>query len=147
MKTKILAVSALLIILGASGAIAINAHQSLYNTTQATNSLTEQEIEGLVLIREEEKLARDVYLTLFEKWNNLMIFNNIATSEQRHMDSIKQLLDKYGIDDPVEGNGIGEFTNQELQTLYNSLITEGQESLISGLTVGGKIEEIDIIEL
>ena len=63
--------------------------------------LTQGEIDGLIHMRVEEKLARDVYLTLFDTWG-LSIFNNIAVSEQRHMDAIKNLLDKYGIEDPVE---------------------------------------------
>jgi len=63
------------------------------------------------------------------------------------MDSIKNLLDKYDLDDPAEGNDIGVFTNQELQTLYYELVAEGEQSLIDALTVGGKIEEIDIIDL
>jgi len=98
-------------------------------------------------MREEEKLARDVYLTFDEMYSELPIFENIAGSEQRHMDSIKRLLNNYGLDDPAEGNDIGEFTNQELQNLYYQLIEEGEQSLIDALIVGGKIEEIDIIDL
>lgn len=32
-------------------------------------SLSSAEEAGILLMREEEKLARDVYLTLYEKWN------------------------------------------------------------------------------
>jgi hypothetical protein len=147
MKTKILALSALLIILGASGAYAINNYQFGNKTPEATTDLTDQEIQGLQYMHEEEKLARDVYTKLNEKWPDLAIFSNIAQSEQKHMDSIKKLLDKYGIDDPAEGNDIGVFTNQELQSLFNQLVTEGEQSLINALTVGGKIEELDITDL
>jgi hypothetical protein len=98
-------------------------------------------------MREEEKLARDVYLTFDGMYSELPIFENIGESEQRHMDAIKKLLDKYDLDDPAEGNGIGEFTNQDLQNLYYQLIEEGEQSLIDALIVGGKIEEIDIIDL
>jgi hypothetical protein len=121
--------------------------QTQYAIAQVTNGLTDQEIQGLQYMREEEKLARDVYLTLYEKWNNGNIFYNIAQSEQKHMDSIKKLLDKYGIDDPAEGNDVGVFTNQELQVLFNQLVAEGDQSLIDALTVGGKIEELDMIDL
>jgi hypothetical protein len=121
--------------------------QTQYVIAQVTNALTDQEIQGLQYMREEEKIARDVYLTLYEKWNNVNIFYNIAQSEQKHMDSIKKLLDKYGIDDPVEGNDVGVFTNQELQVLFNQLVAEGDQSLIDALTVGGKIEELDMIDL
>jgi hypothetical protein len=53
--------------------------------------LTDAEIAGLKLMREEEKLARDVYMELYDKWN-LPIFNNIANSEQTHTDAVKTLL-------------------------------------------------------
>ena len=128
--------------------ICSNVGETTQNTIlRATTTLSDLEIDGLQYMREEEKLARDVYLTLYEKWNTINIFYNIAQSEQRHMDSIKQLLDKYSIDDPTQGNDIGVFTNLELQTLYNQLISEGDQSLIDALTVGGKIEELDIIDL
>lgn len=147
MKIKILALSAVLLILFGSGVVAINTFRSGNINSQEAGDLTEQEIQGLLYMREEEKLARDVYLTLYEKWNELIIFENIAGSEQRHMGSIKRLLDKYGLDNPAQGNDIGEFSNQELQSLFYELVEEGEQSLINALTVGGKIEEIDIIDL
>jgi len=90
-----------------------------------TNQLSEEEINGLQFMREEEKLARDVYLTLNSKWN-IMTFKNISKSEQVHMDVILGLLNKYNIDDPAEGNDIGIFINQDLQKLYNQLIEQGE---------------------
>lgn len=107
--------------------------------------LSDQEKADLLLLREEEKLARDVYLELFDTWN-LPIFKNIATSEQKHMDATKKLLDKYGIADPALAQG--EFTEQsELQSPYNDLILKGSQSQIDALEVGVLIEEIDIEDL
>ena len=37
---------------------------------------------------------------LYKMWG-LTIFSNIASSEQKHMDAIKTLLDRYGLDDPA----------------------------------------------
>jgi hypothetical protein len=111
------------------------------------NDLTDIEKEGILFMREEEKLARDVYLTFNELYVTTPVFSNIADSEQRHMDAIKTLIVKYGLEDPTEGKDIGEFTNQELQQLYHSLISAGSGSLISALEVGAEIEEIDIIDL
>jgi len=147
MKKKILAISAILIIVGATGTYALNANTKNNQPYVTTADLDDSEIQGLLYMREEEKLARDVYLTFYEKYNTLAIFDNIAGSEQRHMDAIKNLLEKYGLDDPAEGKEIGEFSNQELQNLYYDIISEGKQSLIDALTVGGKIEEIDIIDL
>ncbi len=110
------------------------------------NQVDEQEIADILWMREEEKLARDVYLTLGEKWG-LSIFTNISKSEQKHMDSMLTLVERYGITDPVGDNGVGEFTNTDIQALYNQLIARGNTSAAEALLVGGIIEEIDMIDL
>ena len=111
-----------------------------------TGELSEAEIEDLLFMREEEKLARDVYLTLYDQWG-LPLFQNIAGSEQAHTDAIKALLDRYGVDDPVGANEVGVFTNSELQGLYDELIDLGGQSMGDALLVGIAIEEIDILDL
>jgi hypothetical protein len=108
--------------------------------------LKDSEISWLTYMREEEKLARDVYLTLYNKYQS-RIFKNIATSEQTHMDAVKTLLDRYGIQDPAAGNGPGEFTNRDLQALYTELINKGSISLNEAFKVGVEIEETDIGDL
>ena len=113
---------------------------------QAATSLTAEEKYWLTYLREEEKLARDVYITMYNLWG-AQIFNNIQVSEQRHMDSIKNLLVKYGITDPAEGNDIGKFNNENLQELYNQLIKQGSVSMVEALKVGVSIEETDIDDL
>ena len=115
------------------------------NETPATE-LSDVEKEGIVYMREEEKLARDVYLQLYEKWgvNN---FNNIGKSEASHMDAMKSLIDRYDLDDPAKEKAIGEFTNQELQQLHDELINVGSQSEVDALKVGAAIEEIDIIDI
>ena len=108
--------------------------------------LSAEEIEGILYMREEEKLARDVYLTLYEQWD-LSIFQNIANSEQTHMDAVKTLIDRYGLDDPAAGNDVGEFTDPTLGALYADLVATGSQSLTDALHVGAAIEEIDILDL
>jgi hypothetical protein len=97
-------------------------------------------------MREEEKVARDVYLVLAEQWG-LQVFGNIAASESAHMEAVKGLLDAYGLADPVEGKAAGEFANAELQALYDQLVEQGSRSLVDALQVGAAIEEIDILDL
>jgi hypothetical protein len=109
-------------------------------------SLSTAEIDALLLMREEEKLARDVYLNLLEKWDS-HVFENISASEQRHMDYIACLLEKYELDDPIEGNDYGVFENQTLTELYSQLIETGQESLEGAYTAGATIEDLDIFDL
>jgi len=111
-----------------------------------TGNLSKAEKDGILYMREEEKLARDVYLTLYEKWK-LPIFANIARSEQTHMDAVKLLIDKYGLEDPAENKGVGEFKNPKIQELYNELVKMGNKSIEDALKVGAAIEEIDILDL
>ncbi len=113
---------------------------------QTDTGLSAEETAGLLKMREEEKLAHDVYMFLFDKWG-LNSFENIASSEQTHMDEVKVLLDSYGLSDPAAGNAAGVFTDLELQRLYNDLTLKGSESLADALKVGGAIEEIDILDL
>ncbi len=125
------------------------------------NSLSEDEILNLLFIREEEKLARDVYITLGEQWG-LPIFTNIAASEQQHMDAIGQLIDKYGLEDPIINDDVGKFSNPILQQLYDDLVSDkldielvgvdlvidgGAVSLSAALRVGAFIEEYDILDI
>jgi len=102
--------------------------------------------DGLAFMREEEKLARDVYQALYDAWG-LEIFDNIAASEQRHTDSVLELLNRYGLPDPAEGLAPGEFSNVELQALYDDLVETGSQSSTDALKVGALIEELDITDL
>jgi hypothetical protein len=108
--------------------------------------LTEAEIEGIRFMREEEKVARDVYIYLY-KIHPLRPFLNISKSEQAHMDAIKYLIDTYDLEDPVGDNPEGVFQNEELQELYDALIEIGSTSREEALKVGALIEEVDIIDL
>jgi len=112
----------------------------------STGTLSDAEVEGLLYMREEEKLARDVYLVLYEEWG-MPIFQNIANSEQTHTDAVKTLIDRYGLEDPAAGQDVGTFTNPELQELYDLLVETGSQSLADALRVGVAIEEIDILDL
>jgi hypothetical protein len=112
----------------------------------AVSSLSQVEQTDLLFMREEEKLARDVYLTLYETWR-LAVFSNIASSEQSHMDALLKLLRTYRLPDPAAGNAIGEFTNPALQSLYDTLMEKGQLSALDALQVGGIIEETDMRDL
>lgn len=107
--------------------------------------LTSVEEEDLLTLREEEKLARDVYLYAYDKYG-LNISNNISKSEQTHMDKILSLLTKYGIEDPVIPIR-GEFRNQTLQALYNDLTAQVDISELEALKVGATIEDLDIKDI
>jgi len=112
----------------------------------SSTALNDTEAAGAVFMIEEEKLARDVYLTLSELWG-LRIFANIASAEQSHMDAVLTLIDAYGLVDPVGDNAVGVFVNPELQSLYDDLIATGSTTPVAALEVGAVIEEVDIEDL
>ena len=112
----------------------------------AEQTLSAVEVDDLMYMREEEKLARDVYLTMFDAWG-LAVFDNIAASEQTHTDSVKDMIEKYRLADPVVDDTVGVFVNQELATLYAKLIARGAQSSLEALHVGAFIEEVDMVDL
>lgn len=113
---------------------------------QTLATLTDAEIYHLTYMREEEKLARDVYLTLSEYYS-AAIFVNISGSEQRHMDALKRLILKYGLQDPVVDDDVGEFTNQDFSVLYDKLVDRGMKNYCAALRVGIDIEDLDIEDI
>lgn len=110
-----------------------------------TEELSTSDIEALIFMREEEKLAHDVYAVMYDLWG-LPIFNNISRSEQAHTGAVQYLLDSYGIPDPASDE-LGIFTDPTLQALYTELVDRGSQSLSDALLVGAAIEEIDILDL
>jgi len=114
-------------------------------TVTVTEPLSAEAIASLTFMREEEKLARDVYQVLANTWQ-VRVFENIASSEQTHMDQLKCLLDSYRLEDSASSIA-GQFNNNELQNLYQTLTVRGQTSLVEALRVGALIEEVDIRDL
>ncbi len=108
--------------------------------------LSAEEIAGLLFMREEEKLAHDVYVALFNVWG-AQVFANIAESETEHTEAIRQLILSHGLPDPAATTAPGVFVNTELQALYDQLVAMGQPSLIEALKVGCLIEEKDIQDI
>lgn len=113
---------------------------------QAATVLTADEVAGLKFMREEEKLAHDVYVALYAKWG-AQVFLNISKSEATHTASIKTLLDRYAIADPAKGKQPGEFTDPKLAGLYRQLLAKGSTSPAAAMKVGQAIEELDIKDL
>lgn len=111
----------------------------------ATGDLSATERDDILFMREEEKVARDVYLALLEEWG-LQPHDNISDSEQSHMDAMLVLVERYDLEDPATGT-VGTFTNPELQALHDDLVEWGLESAIDSLKVGCRIEEKDMRDI
>ncbi len=148
--TKILTAITVAFVLLSHPAISLASQHGRQTDSEVVSStvedLTAIEIDNLTFMREEEKLARDVYLTMFEAWG-LSVFSNIAASEQSHTDAVAAMLEKYKLTDPVVDDRIGIFVNPELANLYETLLTRGYQSSLEALFVGALIEEVDMVDL
>jgi hypothetical protein len=135
---------------GTTGSTGANAAASCIATPvpAAANAapLSSQVAADLAFMREEEKLARDVYSELAQKWG-VATFSNIARSEQRHTDTIAALLARYGIADPAANKAAGKYADPALQKLHDDLVARGSKSLTEALEVGKLIEQVDIADL
>ena len=107
--------------------------------------ITGAQREELLVLHEEEKLARDVYNKLGEKYP-LNPFKNIPRSEENHIDATADLLKYHDIPVPEKGKP-GEYDSGDLQKLYRKLVKRGGKSEIEALKVGALVEEVDIKDL
>lgn len=110
------------------------------------DEMSPAEVTELLYLREEEKLARDVYRSLTDV-HDLPAFKNIAPAEQHHMELLALLIDRYGLDDPVTDDALGKFTDPRLAQLYTELVARGRGSLEDALRVGATIEDMDLADL
>ena len=117
----------------------------LSGLVSTASAITADDASAILFMKQEEKLARDVYQALHAKWGKA-IFANIAASEQRHMDAVNGLIVRYRLNDTTPAEA-GKFTFPELQELHDQLVAEGETSLTDALNVGVTIERADIADL
>lgn len=108
--------------------------------------LTESETEGLLLIREETKLSRDLNLELYDMWE-YELFKDIATSEQSYMEKTESVISDYNIDDPVKDDSRGRYTSLYISKLYNDLLKKGKKSPFEALRICATLEDMNIKDL
>ena len=113
------------------------------NGPSTSSGLTVTEKNNILYLYEEEKLAHDIYVAMYNL-HGAYIFNNISESGQRHMDSVAKLISKYELEEGVLNNDPGIFLNENIKVLYGDLLEEGEKDLTSALGVGVKIEVMDI---
>jgi len=143
---KKIAIASLTLVLLATSSFA--AGKGKNKTVSSTSTMTQEHKDTLLFIYQEEKVARDVYMTLGQYYPNQNVYQNIQSSEQKHMDSAQGLCEKYGVDiSNVDESDIGVFVIPVLQELYDTLVAQGYQSELSGLMVGEYIELTDIDDL
>ncbi|MES9939178.1 MAG: DUF2202 domain-containing protein [Candidatus Thiodiazotropha sp. 6PLUC2] len=118
---------------------------------QQTANLDFNEATHLIFMREEEKLARDVYTMLGMMYPNSVVFGRIDDSEQVHTDRVRQTLEAYGVEDPNTNDNLGIFTGESygeyFTDKYDALISQASSSELNALYVGALIEELDMLDI
>lgn len=134
--------------IGGAALLTTSAVASGRGRNSSTVTLTEEQKDKLFFIYQEEKVARDVYITLGNIYTDEDTFASIQISEQRHMDSARGLCEKYGVDvSEVDESKVGEFVLPVLQELYDTCVGVGEETLLDALKIGELIEITDIEDL
>lgn len=113
---------------------------------EETSPQLSDELATLQLLQEEERMARDLYRALGEKWPARQ-FENIPQSEQMHMEQLGQLLDNAGVPRAGDGLPAGTYAFAELQTRYDGWLERGLTSREEAFTVGIELEKQDIADL
>ena len=115
------------------------------------------EASHLTFMREEEKLARDVYLTLANMYPDQDVFNTIATtSEQTHTDTLRDKLAQLDLPDPNPDTNdlpasIGVFLGEDWGWYFTEkfavLTSMAATSELAALYVGALVEELDMHDI
>jgi hypothetical protein len=126
-----------------------------------TYTLSYEQKYTIAYMWDEERLARDLYLKLYELYPDAKPLYNIATqSETQHVSWVTTLVEKYDLNlqNTTDFSGgydvqtladipAGQFILPELQQLYDALYAEGSQSEIDALKVGCKVEVTDVDDL
>lgn len=119
--------------------------QSNSTAESARSNLSQQDISWLTRMREEEKLARDIYISFWNKWGN-DAFVNTSKSEQTHMDYVKVILDRYWIDDPIKDDSVWIFSFYAMKKLYDDFVFKWNKSLLDAFILSADAESLDILD-
>lgn len=130
-----------------AGAAAVALGLGLAPAATAQEQLSTAEVATLSRMRDEERMARDLYQAFIDAYGSVRPFSNIVYSEQRHYDAIGTMLDRFGVDDPSAGLPTGTYADAEIQALYDSWLAQGSTSLRDAYAVGVELETADIADL
>jgi hypothetical protein len=133
------------------------------SVTKALNdqnyTLSQKLKDSITYMYNEEKLAKDVYLDIYEVQKVKQLYNIATNSEVRHQEAVNELAKKYDLnitlypdteipyDIAVESYNSGEFSVEHIQELYDTLYDKGIQSKKDALEVGCIVEVTDIDDL
>jgi len=143
-------------------------HASFDITTYPTSTLTQPLKDAIAYMGNEERLAYDVYLALYDfhltnSATTIEQLNNIASkSEIQHIGIVQSIAQRYALSSSdlsnittaVANNTVtpetmpsGTYGIQAIQDLYDALYTKGTQSKEDALMVGCMVEVTDINDL
>ena len=155
---------------GTSGTIESSANSSNidFDANAYHKSILTQEVkDALAYMGNEERLAYDVYMNLYDHHiaNGIEIkqlLNISQNAETKHIDIVQQLVRKYqlsedelsDVSDPVADNTVtqsdmprGVYDIAKIQELYDELYAKGVDSKKDALEVGCMVEVVDVTDL
>ena len=122
--------------------------------------LTLEQKATIAYMWDEERLARDIYLTLNSLTPSNTLYNIATNAESQHVISVESLIKKYDLNilnsvdfsggysaEALEAINDNEFITPELTALYDVLYTVGSVSAEDSLKVGCMVEVTDITDL
>lgn len=112
----------------------------------STTILTDAEKNHVLWMREESKVARDLYTFLFNRWG-IPVFKKKMVKEQVNMDRSLTIINKYGLTDPIVKDEQGIYSKENFRQMYVELAMRGNSSLPEALRAAAITEELDIMEL
>lgn len=113
----------------------------------ASASVSSDVAKTLSFMREEERLARDLYAAVAAAHDDARPMANITNAEQRHFEAVGGLLATYSVADPSLGRAPGDYAYPELTALYQKTLSSGSASLAGAYAAGVSIEKADIADL
>lgn len=121
-------------------------HDGTSGITAAQGTMTDAQRSTLAALAQEEKLAHDLYTAFGDKYD-VMVFDRIATAEERHLTELRTLMGRYQVTDPTAGQAAGKFTDPAVQGTYDRLLADGSKDQKSAMVVGKTVEQADIDDL
>jgi len=116
----------------------------VYNTTNTINSNSAIQ-SSLSYMYDEERLAKEIYLAIYNRQPVKQLTNIASNAEGKHIDAVRDLAQRYGVATPYQQ--AGRYQSHHIQDLYNKLYAKGIRSQKDALEVGCIVEVVDVNDL
>jgi len=108
--------------------------------------LSLEAMEGLVFLRNGERLAEDVAQELMGAYGSHPFYGQ-SVAERSHGRAISELLERYAIHDSVGIQLHGEYSDPFWQSEYDFYVAQGDLSYVDALLVSLEIQEAALVDL